>query len=60
MRALVSRFLADDGGEDLIEYALLAAFAAAIATVAIILDPLAIKPALVRAFQRAKDALVNV
>jgi Flp pilus assembly pilin Flp len=47
----------DEGGEDLIEYGLLVAFAAAVAVAAIISDPLALKPALVNAFQKAKSAL---
>ena len=53
----IGRFLRDESGEDLIEYGLLAAFAAGVATVAIITDPLAVKPALVNAFKRAKVAL---
>lgn len=57
MLAGIARFLRDEAGEDLIEYGLLVAFAAAVATAAIIGDPLAIKPALVNAFKRAKTAL---
>jgi Flp pilus assembly pilin Flp len=49
----------DEEGEDLIEYGLLAAFAAGIATAAIISDPLALKPSLVNAFKKAKTALDN-
>ncbi len=59
MRATIRQLLHEDGGEDLIEYALLAAFAASIALVAVTSDPLGIKPALVRAFRQAKDALTN-
>ncbi len=60
MMAGIARFLRDEGGEDLIEYGLLAAFAAAVATAAVIGDPLSIKPALVNAFKRAKTALDSV
>jgi Flp pilus assembly pilin Flp len=59
MRGLWNAFLRDTRGEDLIEYALLAAFAASIAVAAIVADPLAVKPALIEAFKRAKDALSN-
>lgn len=57
MRALARTFLREENGEDLIEYALLAAFVAAVAMVAIISDPLGIKPALTAALMRAADAL---
>lgn len=53
------QFIREERGEDLIEYALLAAFVAAVATAAIITDPLGIKPALINAFNRAKTALDN-
>ena len=48
---------ATSGGEDLIEYGLLAAFVAAVATAVIIADPLGIKGSLKNAFNRAKTAL---
>ena len=57
MMNLVRSFVADETGEDLIEYGLLAAFVAAVALVTIILDPIGIKGSLVNAFQKAKDAL---
>jgi len=57
MMNLVRSFVADENGEDLIEYGLLAAFVAAVALVTIILDPIGIKGALVGAFTKAKDAL---
>ena len=49
--------LADESGEDLIEYGLLAAFVAAVALATIILDPLGITTSLKNAYQKAKDAL---
>ena len=57
MMHLVTRFLRDDRGEDLIEYGLLAAFVATIATAAVIGDPLGLKTAIVGAYQRCVDAL---
>ena len=57
MMNLVRNFVRDENGEDLIEYGLLAAFVAAVALVAIILDPIGIKGSLVGAFTKAKDAL---
>lgn len=54
-----ARFWADENGEDLIEYGLLAAFVAAVATAVIISDPLGIKGALIGAFNKAKNALKN-
>ena len=57
MMNLVRSFVADENGEDLIEYGLLAAFVAAVALVTIILDPIGIKGSLVGAFTKAKDAL---
>jgi Flp pilus assembly pilin Flp len=54
---LVVRFLSQEDGEDLIEYGLLAAFAAAVATAAVISDPLGIKGSLKNAFERARTAL---
>lgn len=57
MKKLWSRFQADESGEDLIEYGLLAAFVAAVATAVIISDPAGIKPALIKAFTKAKNAL---
>ena len=52
-----TRFIRDEGGEDLIEYGLLAAFVAAVATAVIINDPLGVKTALIGAFNKAKTAL---
>ena len=54
---MLARFVREDAGEDLIEYGLLAAFVAAVATAVIIADPLGIKGALKAAFQKAVDAL---
>lgn len=57
MQGWVRRFIEDDRGEDLIEYGLLAAFVAAVATAVIITDAAGIRGALVQAFNRAKTAL---
>ncbi len=57
MNHTLNRFLADERGEDLIEYGLLAAFVAAVATAVIISDPLGIKTALIGAFRKAATAL---
>ncbi len=57
MLQVIRRFVRDERGEDLIEYGLLAAFVAAVATAAIISDPLGIKTELVKAYQKARDAL---
>lgn len=57
MRATLVEFLRDDRGEDLIEYGLLAAFAAGVAMFAIVGDPLSLKPTLIAAFKKAKTAL---
>ena len=59
MKKLLVNFLRDENGEDLIEYGLLAAFVAAVATAVIIADPLGIKTALIGAFNKAKTALNN-
>ncbi len=57
MRVVLSRFVIEESGEDLIEYGLLAAFVAAVATAVIIADPLGISGSLKNAYQRAKTAL---
>jgi Flp pilus assembly pilin Flp len=59
MNALVIRFLREESGEDLIEYGLLCAFVAAVATAVIIADPLGVKGSLIKAYQKAKTALDN-
>jgi Flp pilus assembly pilin Flp len=59
MTALLRRFVREDSGEDLIEYGLLAAFVAAVATAVVIGDPLGISGSLKNAYQRAKTALDN-
>ncbi len=53
----LARFVREDSGEDLIEYGLLAAFVAAVATAVIIADPLGLTKAVTGAFQKAVDAL---
>ena len=57
MRSHLMAFLRDESGEDLIEYGLLAAFVAGVATAVIIADPLGITTSLKAAYQRAKTAL---
>ena len=59
MKNLLSSFLRDESGEDLIEYGLMTAFVAALATAVIVADPLGIKTALVAAFNKAKTALTT-
>ena len=59
MKNLVVRFIQEESGEDLIEYGLLCAFVAAVATAVIIADPLGIRTSLINAYNRAKLALDN-
>jgi len=59
MRSLLVRLARDESGEDLIEYGLLAAFAATVATTVIVADPLGIRAPLISAYNRAKAALDN-
>ena len=59
MKNLIVRFVCEENGEDLIEYGLLCAFIAAVATAVIIADPLGIRGAIKNAFTRAKTALDN-
>lgn len=59
MKNLVFRFVREESGEDLIEYGLLCAFVAAVATAVIIADPIGIRASLVNAYNRAKTALDN-
>ena len=59
MKALVTRFLREESGEDLIEYGLLCAFVAAVATAVIIADPLGVKASLIKAYEKAVTALNN-
>jgi len=60
MKRMWLRFVRDDRGEDLIEYALLVAFAAGVSLAVIVSDPFGIKGALVNTFVRAKNALDSV
>lgn len=57
MLCWVDRFAREERGEDLIEYGLLAAFVAAIATAAIVTDTAGIRSALTGAFQKVRSAL---
>ena len=50
----------DESGEDLVEYGLLAAFAAAVVTVVLFNDPVGFKPALVGAFKKVRNALDRI
>jgi Flp pilus assembly pilin Flp len=50
------KFVREEYGEDLIEYGLLAAFAAALVTVVLMNDSMGLKTALVAAFTKVKDA----
>ena len=59
MQRWLCRFLREESGEDLIEYGLLAAFVAAVATATILADPVGFKGALISAFRKAMDALNN-
>jgi len=59
MKNLLASFMRDDRGEDLIEYGLLAAFVATVATTVIVADPLGVKGSLKNAYLRAKTALDN-
>jgi Flp pilus assembly pilin Flp len=59
VKNLIIRFLREERGEDLIEYGLLCAFVAAVATAVIIADPLGIRTSLINAYMRAKTALDN-
>jgi len=54
---MIVRFLAEDRGEDLIEYGLLEAFVATVATATVIADPLGLTAAVVNAYKRCVDAL---
>lgn len=57
MHELVKRFVADENGEDLIEYGLLAAFVASVALIVILNDPLGLRRSIRKAYQVAADAL---
>lgn len=59
MKQLLIALVRDERGEDLIEYGLLAAFVAGVATAVIITDPLGIGASLKAAFTKAKTALDN-
>ncbi|HET7497405.1 MAG TPA: Flp family type IVb pilin [Candidatus Omnitrophota bacterium] len=54
---MLKNFIRDERGEDLIEYGLLAAFVAAIATAVIIADPLGLRTAVEGAYTAAVTAL---
>jgi len=58
MKAVIARFIHEESGEDLIEYGLLAAFVAAVATAVLFTQP-ALKDALGTAFGKAITALTQ-
>lgn len=60
MKPVVKRLVRGEVGEDLIEYGLLVAFMAAVATAVIIADPLSLGTAVTNAYQRCADALNSV
>lgn len=60
MHRVLLRLWRDEDGEDLVEYGLLVAFAAAVVTLALLNDPVGWKPALVTAFTKVRDALTNI
>jgi len=55
-----NKFVREEYGEDLIEYGLLAAFAAALVTVVLMNDSMGLKMALVAAFTKVKDAFAVI
>ena len=57
MKQLFVRFVREEKGEDLIEYGLLAAFVATVATACLIGDPLGLQDAIVDAYTRCVTAL---
>ena len=57
MKNQLIRFLREERGEDLIEYGLLAAFVATVATAVVIGDPLGLRTAIVNAYTRCVTAL---
>jgi len=57
MKKQLIRFLREERGEDLIEYGLLAAFVATVATAVVIGDPLGLRTAIVNAYTRCVTAL---
>jgi len=57
MIELVRQFAADENGEDLIEYGLLAAFVASVALVVILNDALGLRSSIRKVYQQAADAL---
>ena len=57
MKRFIVRFLREERGEDLIEYGLLAAFVATVATAVVIGDPLGLRTAIIDAYTRCVTAL---
>jgi len=57
MKKLILRFLREEKAEDLIEYGLLAAFVATVATAVVIGDPLGLEAAVIAAYTRCVNAL---
>lgn len=57
MLTVVRDFIADENGEDLIEYGLLVAFVASVALIVILNDSLGLRGSLRKVYQQAADAL---
>ena len=57
MMRVLQHLLRDERGEDLVEYGLLVAFAAAVVTVTLINDTTGLRSALVDSFTKVRDAL---
>jgi len=57
MSDVIARLIREETGEDLVEYGLLTAFAAAVVTGALMNGPVAFRPALIQAFTKVKAAL---
>ena len=57
MKRELKHFLRDESGEDLIEYGLLVAFVAALATLIVVSDPMHLSHALKKVFQDVGKAL---
>jgi len=57
MKPILKRLWREENGEDLVEYGLLVAFAAAVVTAAVLDDRVGLKSALSDAFNKVRDAL---
>ena len=57
MIELVRNFIADENGEDLIEYGLLAAFVASVALIVILNDSMGLRSSIRKVYQITADAI---